>query len=524
MSHALEKEIDHYANNTDFILKQMSLGKDERAYFEGFLSILGIAEKRKELIDYTIALLHSPIEWKGLLRFLISAFPHMSASQQLYSAFALKTVMLWDIQHTTAIVTFNKRLSNYTKLMKQGTHLFKSLAECLLNINSVKMKIFNDPIIANYLLLESISPHATHKDTPFLKICDVTDDAASVSLVAKEIKQLNLLTYKSISPEELYTYNAQKSGSDNAPNIHVQSKQFNGLTNVILKTILAKQRKDIIKQITFWLQVSAKLSEYSLSQSIPCDFQGIKAIHATLENHHIQRLFKTLSLPKAEKSLWEELKKLFELTKNQSAYRECSKDLNPCLPFFGLILRDVNTTGEIENAKERLNSYGPIARDFIFAQSQLLYQPVRIESSIAQIVERLSLLEPSKLEKDLFEFSNEIKPYPKELKSEDHDLLDSFKSLTLTPSLSPHPEEFKTESRVLDSFESSPAPSPLSHSKDLKSEGSNLLDSATAPNLSAPQFQHTKSEQNKRSNPGITISNSRSDPITNGLKRKNSNT
>lgn len=153
-------------------------------------------------------------------------------------------------------------------------------------------------------------------------------------------RQITLKTSKifcSILPEELLATEWTKRKSSLAVNVRAMSTLSTDISNLVSDSVLQleepKKRAAIIKQ---WVKIANKCLDLH-------NFDTLMAITCSLDSTNIKRMRKTWeAVPQKTKNVFEELRKVVDISKNYSALRQHmqTQDL-PCLPFIGVYLTDL---------------------------------------------------------------------------------------------------------------------------------------------------------------------------------------
>lgn len=153
-------------------------------------------------------------------------------------------------------------------------------------------------------------------------------------------RQITLKTSKifcSILPEELLATEWTKRSSSLAVNVRAMSTLSTDISNLVSDSVLQleepKKRAAIIKQ---WVKIANKCLDLH-------NFDTLMAIICSLDSTNIKRMRKTWeAVPQKTKIVFDELRKVVDISKNYSALRQrISAQLPPCLPFIGVYLTDL---------------------------------------------------------------------------------------------------------------------------------------------------------------------------------------
>ncbi|KAK5318305.1 Ras guanine nucleotide exchange factor bud5 [Exophiala xenobiotica] len=167
---------------------------------------------------------------------------------------------------------------------------------------------------------------------------------ASVSILEFDplelARQITLKTSKifcSILPEELLGTEWTKRSSSLAVNVRALSTLSTDISNLVSDSVLQleepKRRAAIVKQ---WVKIANRSLELH-------NYDALMAIVCALDSTNIKRMRKTWEgVPQKTKSVFEELCKLVDVSKNYSVLRQrVQSHLPPCLPFIGVYLTDL---------------------------------------------------------------------------------------------------------------------------------------------------------------------------------------
>ncbi|KIW17894.1 hypothetical protein PV08_05089 [Exophiala spinifera] len=153
-------------------------------------------------------------------------------------------------------------------------------------------------------------------------------------------RQITLKTSKifcSILPEELLGTEWTKRSSSLAVNVRAMSTLSTDISLLVFDSILQleepKRRAAIVKQ---WVKIANKCLELR-------NYDTLMAIVCALDSTNIKRLRKTWEgVPQKTKSVFDELCKVIDVSKNYSTLRQrVQSHLPPCLPFIGVYLTDL---------------------------------------------------------------------------------------------------------------------------------------------------------------------------------------
>ncbi|KAK5405063.1 Ras guanine nucleotide exchange factor bud5 [Exophiala xenobiotica] len=167
---------------------------------------------------------------------------------------------------------------------------------------------------------------------------------ASVSILEFDplelARQITLKTSKifcSILPEELLGTEWTKRSSSLAVNVRALSTLSTDISNLVSDSVLQleepKRRAAIVKQ---WVKIANRCLELH-------NYDALMAIVCALDSTNIKRMRKTWEgVPQKTKSVFEELCKVVDVSKNYSVLRQrVLSHLPPCLPFIGVYLTDL---------------------------------------------------------------------------------------------------------------------------------------------------------------------------------------
>ncbi|KAK5257890.1 Ras guanine nucleotide exchange factor bud5, partial [Exophiala xenobiotica] len=167
---------------------------------------------------------------------------------------------------------------------------------------------------------------------------------ASVSILEFDplelARQITLKTSKifcSILPEELLGTEWTKRSSSLAVNVRALSTLSTDISNLVSDSVLQleepKRRAAIVKQ---WVKIANRCLELH-------NYDALMAIVCALDSTNIKRMRKTWEgVPQKTKSVFEELCKVVDVSKNYSVLRQrVQSHLPPCLPFIGVSLTDL---------------------------------------------------------------------------------------------------------------------------------------------------------------------------------------
>ncbi|KAK5216881.1 Ras guanine nucleotide exchange factor bud5 [Exophiala xenobiotica] len=167
---------------------------------------------------------------------------------------------------------------------------------------------------------------------------------ASVSILEFDplelARQITLKTSKifcSILPEELLGTEWTKRSSSLAVNVRALSTLSTDISNLVSDSVLQleepKRRAAIVKQ---WVKIANRCLELH-------NYDALMAIVCALDSTNIKRMRKTWEgVPQKTKSVFEELCKVVDVSKNYSVLRQrVQSHLPPCLPFIGVYLTDL---------------------------------------------------------------------------------------------------------------------------------------------------------------------------------------
>ncbi|KAK4941323.1 Ras guanine nucleotide exchange factor bud5 [Elasticomyces elasticus] len=153
-------------------------------------------------------------------------------------------------------------------------------------------------------------------------------------------RQITLKTSKlfcSIMPEELLATEWTKRSSSLAVNVRAMSTLSTDISNLVSDSVLQleepKKRAAILKQ---WIKIANKCFELH-------NYDTVMAIVCALDSTNIKRMRKTWeAVPQKTKSIFDELCKVVDVSKNYSVLRQrVQSHLPPCLPFIGVYLTDL---------------------------------------------------------------------------------------------------------------------------------------------------------------------------------------
>ncbi|KAL6242246.1 Ras guanine nucleotide exchange factor bud5 [Rhinocladiella similis] len=153
-------------------------------------------------------------------------------------------------------------------------------------------------------------------------------------------RQITIKTCKifcSILPEELLGTEWTKRSSSLAVNVRAMSTLSTDISNLVSDSILQleepKRRAAIVKQ---WVKIASKCLELR-------NYDTLMAIVCALDSTNIKRMRKTWEgVPQKTKSMFDELCKVVDVSRNYSALRQrVQSHLPPCLPFIGVYLTDL---------------------------------------------------------------------------------------------------------------------------------------------------------------------------------------
>ena len=166
--------------------------------------------------------------------------------------------------------------------------------------------------------------------------------------LARQITLKTSLIFCSILPEELLATEWTKQSSSLAVNVRAMSTLSTDLSNLVSDSILQleepKKRAATIKQ---WIKVATKCLDLN-------NYDTVWAIVCSLDSTNIKRMRKTWEIvPQKSKNLFDELRKVCDVSKNYNALRRrLEAEIPPCLPFLGVYLTDL-TMIDVGNAAKR---------------------------------------------------------------------------------------------------------------------------------------------------------------------------
>jgi hypothetical protein len=169
--------------------------------------------------------------------------------------------------------------------------------------------------------------------------------------LARQITLKMSQIFCSILPEELLATEWMKQSSSLAVNIRAMSTLSTDLANLVADSILqvedTKKRAATIKQ---WIRIANKCFELH-------NYDTVFAILCSLDSTNIRRMRKTWDLiPQKSKTALEEMKKVCNVSRNFSAFRQCLQaEVPPCIPFLGMYLTDLTFVDHGNQATRELS-------------------------------------------------------------------------------------------------------------------------------------------------------------------------